>query len=348
MGDFAIRCHEITKYFGHFCAVDSIDLTLRRGEILCLLGPSGCGKTTVLRMIAGLERVDEGIIRTGKRVLSSKHCHVPPEARNIGIVFQDYALFPHMTVEQNVSYGLRNSSRARVEEVLKLVGLDGLGSRMPHELSGGQQQRVAVARALAPRPEVILFDEPFSNLDAGLRRRLRSDIRRILKEEKASAIFVTHDQEEALSLADRLVVMWEGKVLQHGSPYEVYSRPSTREVATLVGEANFLRGEIRGGKVYCELGVFDFERAGLVKADVSEDGEGPVEVMIRPENLELRPVKGGKARVISCEYFGHHQLVQVQLPSGIQLSCRLRPDRAFEPGCQVEILVIGKPVVYPL
>lgn len=345
--NIVIQCTGVKKCFGDLVAVDDINMTLQKGEILFLLGPSGCGKTTILRMIAGLEKPDAGLIKMGERTLSTAREQVPPEARNIGIVFQDYALFPHMTVQKNVLYGLHNhpEPKSRAQKVLNLVGLTGLESRMPHELSGGEQQRVALARALAPRPEVILFDEPFSNLDAGLRSRLRTEIRRILKESATSAIFVTHDQEEALSIADRVAVVCNGKILQTDTPQTVYSYPATREVATMVGEANILPGKLYGQRVSSELGILELDQTAWDKLGWTAKANGgqQVELMIRPENLELCTDDQGKAEVVDREYFGHHQLVHVQLESGTLISIRLPTDRVFDPGSRVTVRIKGTP-----
>ena len=215
----ALRCDGLSKAFGDAAAVDDASFHVTAGTVLALLGPSGCGKTTTLRLIAGLDRPDAGTIVLGGSEVQGPDVSVPPERRRVGLVFQDYALFPHLDVRANVGFGLsrRNGRAARVAETLELVGLSALASRMPHELSGGQQQRVALARALAPNPRVVLLDEPFSNLDAALRNDLRNDVRRVLRESGTTAVFVTHDQEEALSLADQVAVMIDGRVLQVGA-----------------------------------------------------------------------------------------------------------------------------------
>jgi len=248
-----IQLTDISKRYGDVNAVDHISLAVAQGEILVLLGPSGCGKTTTLRLIAGLERPDSGEVLLNGAVVAGKRW-VEPENRHIGLVFQDYALFPHLSVEANVNFGLRGWSRGdkstRVNKLLDLVGLPNLGKRMPHELSGGQQQRVALARALAPKPDVILLDEPFSNLDAALRTQVRMEVRDILKETGTTAVFVTHDQEEALSLSDQVAVMFDGLIAQFGPPQQVYVHPSSPEVAAFVGEANFIPGEAHQTEEY--------------------------------------------------------------------------------------------------
>ncbi|MBC8075555.1 MAG: ABC transporter ATP-binding protein, partial [Chloroflexales bacterium] len=238
----AVVCRGVHKQYGAVRAVVDVDLTLASGQLLALLGPSGCGKTTLLRLLAGFEPPDTGTISIGGRQVAGPNGLVPPEQRRVGMVFQDYALFPHLSLKENIAYGLprSNGRDARVAELLALVGLESLGTRSPHQLSGGQQQRAALARALAPGPAVMLLDEPFSNLDASLRRTVRSEVRRILQAAGATVLFVTHDQEEALSLADQVAVMLEGRILQVGRPATIYERPTTREVAAFVGAANFL------------------------------------------------------------------------------------------------------------
>lgn len=308
----------LVKYFGAEAAgVTGVTFDLIQGEIAALLGPSGCGKTTTLRLIAGFEQLDAGEIEIQQRIVAGPGLHLPPEQRHVGMVFQDYALFPHLTVEENVRFGLQNYANhkgRRVAAVLDLVGLNGFGRRFPHELSGGQQQRVALARALAPEPHLILMDEPFSNLDASLRTRVRAEIRAILREEGATAIFVTHDQEEALSLVDKVVVMMDGAVQQVATPIDLYYKPATKEVASFVGEANFLPGRGRGFEVDTELGTFQ----------CINPAKGKVEVMIRPESISLCPTeKEAAGKVCDSLFFGHDQLVTVHLDSGTTVKSRI-------------------------
>jgi iron(III) transport system ATP-binding protein len=309
--------------------------------LLALLGPSGCGKTTTLRLIAGFERLDSGSIEIGGRLVAGPRLHLPPEKRRVGMVFQEYALFPHMTVAENVRFGLHSYSGSkvtRIDDVLDLVGLHGLGERMPSELSGGQQQRVALARALAPEPELILLDEPFSNLDAGLRVRVRAEIRAILKQAGATAVFVTHDQEEALSLVDQIAVLMEGKVLQIASPQQLYHQPASRAVAEFIGDANFLPGFARGYQAESELGTLHLQ----VQTD------GPVDLLVRPENVWVTPAPpNSQARVEETLFFGHDQLVTLRLPSGRTLSTRVGPMYNFAAGQPVHVEVKGLVMAYP-
>ena len=314
-----LTCRNVVKHFGTIRALDGFDLDLRDGVLMALLGPSGCGKTTALRAMAGFERPESGDIWVGDGKVTGATTWVPPEARRIGMVFQDWALFPHLDVWHNVAFGLRDPKRETVGEILELVHLSGLEKRMPHELSGGQQQRIALARALAPRPEVILLDEPFSNLDASLRVKLRLEVRQVLKEANATAIFVTHDQEEALSMADELAVMDHGAVLQAGTPHEVYGAPATRAIAALVGEANFVPGRIVSGKVVSVLGTLP--APGLA--------DGPVDVMVRPEAISVTRDPNGNARIVDAEFYGHDQLIRARLNNGMIVEARLlgpRPD----------------------
>lgn len=296
-----VRLEAITKGFGDstYPIVANLDLTVYEGEILCLLGPSGCGKTTLLRMIAGFDRPDEGVVKIRDRVVVGPRNWVRPEARRIGFVFQDFALFPHLTVLQNVAFGVRAGSRkARLErarEVLDLVGLTIFQGRHPHQLSGGQQQRVALARALAPEPEVILLDEPFSNLDAGLRETTRDEVRRILATTRTTAILVTHDQEEALAFADRLAVMRAGRLEQIGLPEEVYKRPRTAFVASFLGRTNLLRAEGKGQLAETPLGMVPLTR----------EAKGSVLLSLRPEDLAFDENEGLQVRVLERQFKGH-------------------------------------------
>jgi iron(III) transport system ATP-binding protein len=260
------------------------------------------------------------------------------------MVFQDYALFPHLDVARNVGFGLGRRSEAemrkRVSEVLELVGLSGLEARFPNELSGGQQQRVALARALAPAPELILLDEPFSNLDAALRSRVRADVHEILQRAHSTAIFVTHDQDEALSLSDQVAVMDRGRVLQVGTPEDLYRRPSGLEVARLLGEVNVLPAEAANGLATCELGQLPIDNHQL---------RGPVEVLLRPEAICLELASDAapdSAEVVRREFFGHDQRLGVRLPSGRQLTTRMGADPAFRPGTRVHVRVLGPTVAF--
>ncbi|WP_119067527.1 ABC transporter ATP-binding protein [Rubrobacter indicoceani] len=321
--DTVVRLSGVVRDYGGVRAIDRLDLAARRGEVLALLGPSGCGKTTTLRVIAGFERPDAGEVEVSGVVVASGKSFVQPEKRRIGMVFQDYALFPHLTVARNIAYGLGGSGKppaARVREVLALTRLEGLGERMPHELSGGQQQRVALARAIAPGPDLILLDEPFSNLDAALRTRVRREMRAILSEAGATTVFVTHDQEEALSLADRVAVIFDGRVAQVASPETLYQNPASREVAAFVGEANFLPGTVSGGMARCALGG----------VPAHEYPDGPVEVMVRPEDVSLDAERGGNAKVVEREFFGYGQFIRLKLDDGAEITARTNGDRGLE------------------
>ena len=337
----SLRCTSLSKSYGPVKAVDGLDLEVESGSIVSILGPSGCGKTTTLRLIAGFERPDAGTIVAGGRTLAGPGVFVPPERRRIGIVFQDYALFPHMDVAANVAYGLgRNGRGSRVGEVLELVGLADLHDRAVHELSGGQQQRVALARALAPTPDLVLLDEPFSNLDATMRDRLREEVRAILTEAGVTALFVTHDQEEALSLADIVAVMRDGWIEQVGTPEEVYSRPASRWMAEFVGDIEVLPGEARNGRVECEL--------GSVQADAGTDGS--VDVLVRPESVAigLRGPQGApSAEVVSRQFYGHDQLVELRLPSGQVIHSRRLGFPPWHPGDRVNAWIEGPADVLP-
>jgi iron(III) transport system ATP-binding protein len=325
----------LRKSYGDVIAVDGAELEVEPGTICSLLGPSGCGKTTTLRLIAGLEKPDAGTIEIGGRVLDGPGARVAPERRRIGMVFQDYALFPHLDVAGNVGYGLgRRPDRSRIGEVLELVGLGGLEARSVHDLSGGQQQRVALARALAPTPDVVLLDEPFSNLDAGLRERLRVEVREILLRAGVTALFVTHDQAEALSIADRVAVMRDGRVEQLGTPEEVYSRPATPWVAGFLGEIELLPGRASGGRASCEL--------GSVAAPGAPDG--PVEVRVRPESVAVAtagPPSAISAEVVSRRFYGHDQLLELRLPSGRSVRSRRLGFPAWHPGDRVSVWIDG-------
>jgi iron(III) transport system ATP-binding protein len=334
----AIACEGLTKSFGSATAVADLDLGVERGEICALLGPSGCGKTTSLRLIAGFERPDSGTIEVGGSLVAGPGVHLPPEKRRIGMVFQDYALFPHLDVRANVAYALgRDPDASRVSEVLGLVGLEGMDARRPHELSGGEQQRVALARALAPTPELILLDEPFSNLDAALRGRVRQEMREILVGAGVTALFVTHDQEEALSLADRVAVMRDGRVEQEGTPEEVYGRPRTHWVATFLGDAEIVPGTAGGGAVECELGRFP----------IPKELEGAVDVVVRPESVALGagPAPGRdrfhEGVVVGREYYGHDQLVEVELSSGRRVRSRSMGFPIWHEGDRVRVWIEG-------
>ena len=303
--DVVVRTEDLTKAYpsargeGAVPALDGFSIEVRRGEILALVGPSGCGKTTLLRLIAGFEVPDRGIVDVAGRRVSGPSCFVRPEARRIGFVFQDYALFPHLDVLHNVAFGLTGRSKAqrlaRAREVLDLVGLTIFASRFPSQLSGGQQQRVALARALAPEPDVILLDEPFSNLDAALRGSTRQEVRRILKRTGTTGILVTHDQEEAMTFADRLAVIRAGRLEQMGAPEQAYLRPRSAFVASFLGTTHLIRGQADGATADTPLGI----------VPLAEPAEGGVLLSIRPETLRFDPHRGAPVTVTSRAFKGH-------------------------------------------
>jgi iron(III) transport system ATP-binding protein len=324
-----VRLTGASKRFGDVVAVGEAFLCVDRGGIVAVLGPSGCGKTTLLRLIAGFERPDSGTVEVGGRTVADPWTWISPEERRVGMVFQDYALFPHLTVAQNVGFGLQRRARTeRVRELLSLVGLDGLGRRYPHELSGGQQQRVALARALAPAPQLVLLDEPWSNVDPFLRETLRGEVAEIIRSLDVTAILVTHDREEAFSVADRISLMRDGRVVQEGTPEELYFAPKSRWAAGFVGAANLLRGKIDNGLVHTAVGSFSTNGAA----------GGEVEVLVRPELLELAPDPSGAAEVVVREFRGHDVFYRVRL-DGIELVSQ-RPSNEIVPlGVRVSIRV---------
>jgi iron(III) transport system ATP-binding protein len=340
-----VSARGLSKRFGRVTAVESLDLDVMPGELLALLGPSGCGKTTALRLVAGFERPDAGRIElAGVEVAGGRF--VPPERRRVGVVFQDFALFPHLTVAANLGYGIprdRARRRARVAEMLALIGLADAADRYPQELSGGQQQRVALGRALAPEPALVLLDEPFSNLDAALRVRMRAEVRGILEAAGATAVFVTHDQEEALSLADRIAVMRAGRVLQVDAPGDLYARPVDPFVAAFVGDADVLAGTFDGDVLTTALG-------DLVPAPGARPGPvspGPVSVVLRPEQVRVWLDGAGSGTVRRVEYFGHDQLVEVDLRRGERVRSRLGSTRVLVPGDRVSLAVAGEVLTFP-
>jgi iron(III) transport system ATP-binding protein len=324
-----VRVRGLSKSFGAIEAVRELNLEIERGELMAVLGPSGCGKTTLLRVIAGFEQPDAGCVVVSDEVVAGPGRIIPPEKRRVGMVFQDYALFPHLSVEGNVAFGLTSRPReerdALTRRTLELVGLQHKARTNVHELSGGERQRVALARALAPEPELVLLDEPFSSLDATLRGGLRREVELILRDAEATALLVTHDQEEALSLADRLAVMRDGEIVQVGPPVQVYGEPATRWAAQFVGEVNVLSGVARGGGVETELGVFDLRGPA----------SGSVHVAVRPEQLELRADGNGNAEVVAREFRGHDVLYRLRHEGGKTLLVQLPSLELHEVGDSV-------------
>lgn len=340
---YAIEINSVTKTYPGASepAVNNLTLAVEKGSIITLLGPSGCGKSTTLRLIAGFERADSGSIVLGGRVVSDNNTWIPPEKRGVGMVFQDYALFPHLNVYKNIGFGYKGKDyHARVMEVIELVNLKGLEKRYPNELSGGQQQRVALARALTRRPVVILLDEPFSNLDADLRGQMRVEVKRIIKEAEATAIFVSHDQKDALAISDKIVVMKDGIVQQHGTPREIYQFPENKFVATFVGQTNILEGKIGkdGRSVETELGNIPCNHTHN-----HEPGEA-VFISVRPDSLEMDTQGHIVGQIKEATYTGDSidAVIEVEFPDKKkrQLLAHIHPEKVVNSGDKVSFKVL--------
>src|SRR5437016_4161261 len=304
-GPIVLELRKVTcAYEAGRLAISEISFCARKGEILCLLGPSGCGKTTTLRAIAGFEPVIRGEVYLQNQLVSAKGLLVPTEERRVGMVFQEYALFPHLRVAENIAFGLRHLSAdqrtTQVHAMLAMTGLIGFERRYPHELSGGQQQRVALARALAQKPVILLLDEPFSNLDPDMAGKMRQDVHDLLRRTKTTAILVTHDHEEAFAMADRVAVLNNGCLEQFDTPETIYHTPSTPFVADFVGQADFIPGTIANGKVLTEIGEFP-NQGGY-------QGGASVVVMVRPDDIHILPVEHSGARILARQFRGSENL----------------------------------------
>jgi iron(III) transport system ATP-binding protein len=335
----AVRCEQVWKSFGAVDAVRDFEVTIEAGDILVLVGPSGCGKTTVLRLVAGFERPDAGRIAIDTRVVAAPRAWIPPERRHVGMVFQHHALFPHLTVGANVAYGLRGSRRqAQASAMLDLVGLGGFEGRMPHELSGGQQQRVALARALAPQPAVLLLDEPFSSLDADLRMAMRTHVRQILKHVGTTALFVTHDQEEALFMGDQVGVMRAGQLEQVAAPETLFRAPRTRFVAEFIGDASFVPARVEATGVRTELGF------------VTQHIETPcedAEALVRPDDLTLEPAANGNGCIANRTFRGGEYVYEIMLDTKHIVRCVRNHVYDYPAGTRVQVrLEPGHPLVW--
>jgi iron(III) transport system ATP-binding protein len=336
LSTFALEIRALSKQFepDQAPAVYNVSLSLEKGEILALVGPSGCGKTTTLRLIAGFEQPDSGSVILGDRTVAGKGHFIPPERRGIGMVFQDHALFPHLTVYENVTFGLSKRSKDQIEKdsqsILKLLGLGRLSKRYPHEISGGERQRVALARALAPQPIVLLLDEPFSSLDADLRIQIRAEVREILKSIGATAIFVTHDQEEALFMGDRLAVFNQGHLEQIATPEEIFHSPNTRFVAEFMGQTDFLTGEVTSEGIQTEIGTLE-QHLELPLGTV-------VEIGIRADDIAMEADPEGESIIVARQFKGAMNIYSLRLPSGKIVHAYQPHIKVIRPGTPVHVL----------
>ncbi len=339
-----LELYKVWHWFGSSVALQDLSLTIEESEVVCLLGPSGCGKSTALRIAAGLEKAQKGIVRVGGEVASTADFHIPAEDRNVGLVFQDYALFPHLSVIDNVKFGLGkggfSNSTEMATNALEMVNMGGFSSKFPHTLSGGEQQRVALARALAPRPQVMLLDEPYSGLDARLRENIRDEVLHLLRKEGCATLMVTHDSEEAMFMADRIIVMERGRIVQAGTPEELYFNPINSFVAGIFGELNKFNGRVELNNISSELA--DFPLNGMEKGQ-------SVEIVIRPEALEISSMEPGapsfKARVIESRLLGRMSYIHLssfsssmtEVVDDIHVHCKM-PGRVLpNPGEIVDV-----------
>jgi iron(III) transport system ATP-binding protein len=350
----SLTVSELWKGYAGTPVLQGVSLEVPAGSLTAVLGLSGCGKTTLLRVIAGFERAERGALTLAGRTLDDGRTYLAPEKRSIGYVPQEGALFPHLSVEQNVGFGLARRERrgAAVAELLEMVGITQLARRLPHELSGGEQQRVALARALARRPQALLLDEPFSSLDASLRTQVREEVHALLREQGVTTVLVTHDQEEALSLADSVAVLRDGTIIQHGAPAELYERPRDERLARFLGAVNVLDAEFERGSALTALGALELRGEPL-------DGASPAAgvVMIRPEQLEVRALDtdaddgelGARVagRVQQCRYYGHDALLEIrpEQPDGaaetLLLLARVHGEQALPAGTRVTVVAHG-------
>jgi iron(III) transport system ATP-binding protein len=343
----------LRKAFGSHPVLTGMDLTVPAGCLTAILGPSGSGKTTLLRLLAGFDHADAGTIQIGGTVVDGPGRHVPPERRQIGYVPQEGSLFPHLSVAANVGFGLRARERRgpRIDTLLESVGLAGLGRRYPHQLSGGQQQRVALARALAIEPALVLLDEPFAALDAHLRASVRADVQEIFRAAGTTAVLVTHDQDEALSMADRVAVLRDGQIAQCAAPHDLYARPADPELASFIGEANLLSGQVVAGSVRTMFGELAVDTAGG-----AVPSSGPVTILVRPEQLEVCSQPEGAAngcvpgKVIDCHFYGHDAVLRVEpaVEAGVpEIIVRTSGGPQLAPGEQVLLRATGPVLAWP-
>jgi iron(III) transport system ATP-binding protein len=339
-----LTIENLCKSFDGTNVVNNVSFEIPDGHIFTLLGPSGGGKTTTLRMIAGFEKPDSGTISIGGKIASNESIFLSPENRKVGMVFQDYALFPHLNVYKNVSFGVQSNTQnfSGIDSILETIGIASLKHRMPHQLSGGQQQRVALARALAPNPSIIALDEPFSNLDTELRQHVRNEIRQILKNANVTTIFVTHDQDEAFAMSDTVGIMLENNLVQTGTPHEIYTAPESIEVARFLGDINVLEGTANSSIGECELGK-------VLLSETFGDHQ-KVNIVIRPESIRLNNDSNESvmARIISVEFRGTYKTVELALPSGQTLTSIMGIHIDATVGAEVPVSVNSTVSAFPI
>lgn len=336
-----LECVDLTKSYNDSIVVNKVNFTLYPGEILSILGPSGAGKTTMLRLVAGFENPDSGEVKIRGNIISNQSTYIPAHKRNIGMVFQDYALFPHKTISENLSFGLHQipprDRENRLRELISLVSLEGFENRYPHELSGGQQQRTALARTIGPRPVAVLLDEPFSNLDATMRHELRQEVEKILRESNIATLIVTHNREEAFTMADRIGIMREGRLEQLDTPEIVYRTPANRFVAQLSSTCSFLEGHVKDKMVKTELGNFPYFDGGSILTENSS-----VSVLVHLNDFELNQDPEGNSVVVSREFHGDETILSIQTPSGTTLKCRQIYSSPLTKGTTVSLVLKKK------